>query len=74
MAGNVKEWVNDWYGGSYYGTPPSLNNPPGPLTGFWKVVRGGGWGNVANNLRTSIRDIGAPNYTWDGDVGFRCAR
>ncbi|MDP2361719.1 MAG: SUMF1/EgtB/PvdO family nonheme iron enzyme [bacterium] len=41
MAGNVYEWVNDWYDASYYGVSP-LNNPQGPVSGAYRVVRGGG--------------------------------
>ncbi|MFM7584039.1 MAG: SUMF1/EgtB/PvdO family nonheme iron enzyme, partial [Caldilinea sp.] len=38
MAGNVGEWVNDWYDRSYYGVSPG-SNPPGPATGESRVVR-----------------------------------
>ena len=44
MAGNVWEWVNDWLDDTYYSTSPYAN-PPGPVTGTYKVLRGGSWYN-----------------------------
>jgi formylglycine-generating enzyme required for sulfatase activity len=42
MAGNVSEWVNDWYGEDYYKSAPSVN-PLGPGAGDKRVMRGGSW-------------------------------
>lgn len=40
MAGNVEEWVVDWYGGDYYESSP-VENPQGPESGIYRVLRGG---------------------------------
>jgi serine/threonine-protein kinase len=70
MAGNVMEWVNDWYGEAYYqSSPPS--NPLGPDSGQYRVLRGGSWANLDYDVRSAYRDRydpSSPNYL----VGFRC--
>jgi eukaryotic-like serine/threonine-protein kinase len=71
MAGNVREWVNDWYQADYY-SEPSAPNPQGPETGQERVIRGGGWSNDADNIRVAARDYRLPGDVAD-DVGFRCA-
>jgi formylglycine-generating enzyme required for sulfatase activity len=72
MAGNVIEWVADWYDKDYYASSPS-NNPQGPDDGTHRVLRGGSWYNnlyyVRTFVRTSLDPMVAYNY-----VGFRCAR
>jgi len=71
MAGNVTEWVNDWFDVDYYSVSPA-SNPPGPDTGYGKVVRGGNWQRIANNLRVARRYGEPPDIQWN-DTGFRCA-
>jgi formylglycine-generating enzyme required for sulfatase activity len=72
MGGNVWEWVNDWYSSSYYASSPA-QNPPGPSSGFYRVLRGGSWFDDTNFVRVSNRDFSSPGST-RGDVGFRAAR
>jgi formylglycine-generating enzyme required for sulfatase activity len=51
MAGNVGEWVSDWYGANYYERSPE-SNPPGPENGQFKVLRGGSWSDLPKYLLT----------------------
>jgi formylglycine-generating enzyme required for sulfatase activity len=70
MAGNVYEWVQDWYGPDYYVESPAAN-PAGPEGGMQRVLRGGAWNSQTNNLRSANRFWAFPGRN-DFD-GFRCA-
>jgi len=72
LAGNVAEWVQDWYDPNYYRSAP-LNDPPGPVRGAIKAMRGGSWLKPAVSLRTTDRDWGLMDSRPSG-TGFRCAK
>jgi formylglycine-generating enzyme required for sulfatase activity len=72
MAGNVLEWVADWYSASYYSISPK-RNPTGPPSGDTKLLRGGSWDvDIYGNARSAYRTYTEPS-THLSDIGFRCA-
>jgi iron(II)-dependent oxidoreductase len=72
MAGNVAEWVADWYDKDYYKAAPD-RNPKGPEHGTQKGFRGGGWIDSTPSVRASQRNGTDPNTKMNW-LGFRCAR
>ena len=72
-AGNVSEWVQEWYKG--YPGNPYIDEAFGETN---KVVRGGSWGGIGHYsfdfyYRSSFRNYVKPEFTLN-DVGFRCAK
>jgi iron(II)-dependent oxidoreductase len=72
MAGNVWEWVQDWYHDSYNGAPTDGSAWEKP-TGSYRVGRGGSWYNFARGVRAAYRYINLPGNR-NVSVGFRLAR
>jgi formylglycine-generating enzyme required for sulfatase activity len=69
MQGNVLEWCRDWYDAKYYAAAPD-QDPPGPSSGSFRVLRGGSWGNVPYNVRCASRSGSTPEDRCSG-CGFR---
>jgi formylglycine-generating enzyme required for sulfatase activity len=72
MAGNVMEWVADWYDAGYYAVSPDTD-PTGPANGTHKVLRGGGFKDVDYFIEVTARKWTTPDRRAE-DIGFRCAR
>jgi formylglycine-generating enzyme required for sulfatase activity len=70
-AGNVMEWVADWYQESYYKVAPD-KDPPSPEFGTFRVMRGGGYTTTGGDLRITSRSKMVPDFR-DETIGFRCA-
>ncbi len=73
LAGNVYEWCQDWYGYHYYDVSvQEPDNPKGPLQGVYRVLRGGCWKSLKEDMRCAHRHRNNPG-TMNGTYGFRCA-
>ena len=72
LAGNVYEWVLDWYQADYYQAAPA-QNPPGPASGTQRVLRGGSWYSQPKYIRLAYRYGYDPAKGSDLN-GFRCVR
>ncbi len=72
MAGNVAEWVADYYNPTYYQWGDT-DNPTGPPSGATRVVRGGSWFCSEDKTASTFRDQADPRAQYNS-IGFRCAR
>ena len=69
-AGNVMEWVADWYQEAYYKESPD-RDPPSPEYGNFRVMRGGSYTTTGGDVRITSRSKMVPDFR-DETIGFRC--
>ena len=72
MARNAAEWCADWYSASYYSISPA-NNPTGPASGSFRVLRGGSYIDDAQGIRSANRDFHDPAKK-SRLIGFRIVK
>ncbi len=72
MHGNAYQWCMDWYNEKYYATSPR-DDPPGPESGTYRVLRGGSWYDAPIKARSNDRYFRTPDEP-TFHVGFRVAR
>lgn len=73
LSGNVYEWCHDWYAYNYYDASAlEPLDPQGPAQGVYRVLRGGCWKSLKEDLRCSHRHRNNPGAV-NGTYGFRCA-
>ncbi len=72
MSGNVWEWVSDWFDPGYFHNSPE-ENPQGPSSGTFRVIRGGGWHSGGGCASVFYRN-GLPQHWVDFAGGFRCVK
>jgi formylglycine-generating enzyme required for sulfatase activity len=72
ITGNVWEWTSDFYDNDYYAISP-VENPMGPESGRFRVIRGGSWHSGTMCVQTFYRNGLSPGWV-DFAVGFRCVK
>ena len=72
LAGNIAEWVYDWYDKNYYRNSP-YKNPRGPKNGKFHTIRGGAWNSLPDYMRSAFRYGYNDGNDFYG-IGCRCAR
>ncbi len=72
MAGSIAEWTADWFAREYYANSPA-ENPKGPATGAYKIIRGGAWSDPPKRITVFFRNWVRPSQR-QPNIGFRCAK